>query len=701
MASRYWVGGTATWDGTAGTKWATTSGGAGGASIPTAADDVFFDAASGAVTVTLGSNANVALSINCTGFTGTLTGSSTITVSGNLTLVVGMTFSYTGTFTFNASGTIVSAGKSFTTLSLGGASTTYTFSDACVVTGNCTLGGSGTCTFNGSTLTIGGNMAIASTTGAGTTNITLNGTGSWTGSPALKNNLTINTAGTITISGSVAFDTGTFTRTAGTVVTTGSTLTVAASATLNSNGITWNNIAFSGSAPTYTLSSTLALSGTLTISSSGGTTTINGSGITCSGSLVTGTGTARIIDGTSNITLTGTGSYSGSSGTSATMRIPFTINTAGTITFTSGHSFAHGVGAITVVAGTVVTTGSSMTLSSSITVTGGTNVYWNNLTVNNAVTLTYGADLYVNGLFTVSTGGTLTAGIYQTYFKNALNNVVGSLLFIDTSSITVPHDMTVLDLRFGNAGNGPTINGSTIYVNQNLTVQNTANGSSGTTAIVMQGTGTWSSSGGQIGNSLTFNTAGTITISGSVFYQGVMTRVAGTVNAAGSTMTINGASTFDTAGMSFNNITINTTGTITINSLLSATGTLLFPVTNTTFAGTAGFSVGTMALTGVIAATRTITLVSGRTYTVNTAFNATGSSNTMRYSLVSSTPGVQAIFTLAPAATQNVLYVNATDIDSSAGQTVWSFQQVISNTLNWGNLNVSNIGGAGIFTFAN
>ena len=31
MADRYWVGGTAAWDGTAGTKWALTSGGAGGA----------------------------------------------------------------------------------------------------------------------------------------------------------------------------------------------------------------------------------------------------------------------------------------------------------------------------------------------------------------------------------------------------------------------------------------------------------------------------------------------------------------------------------------------------------------------------------------------------------------------------------------------------------------------------------------------
>jgi len=39
-ADRYWVGGTANWDGTAGTKWATSSGGNGGASVPTTADDV-------------------------------------------------------------------------------------------------------------------------------------------------------------------------------------------------------------------------------------------------------------------------------------------------------------------------------------------------------------------------------------------------------------------------------------------------------------------------------------------------------------------------------------------------------------------------------------------------------------------------------------------------------------------------------------
>ena len=59
MAARYWVGGTGTWDNVVTTNWAATSGGAGGASAPTATDNVIFDANSGTgtVTVTVGSGA--------------------------------------------------------------------------------------------------------------------------------------------------------------------------------------------------------------------------------------------------------------------------------------------------------------------------------------------------------------------------------------------------------------------------------------------------------------------------------------------------------------------------------------------------------------------------------------------------------------------------------------------------------------------
>ena len=47
MANRYWVGGTGSWNATT-TNWSASSGGAGGASVPTLVDDVFFDALSNA-----------------------------------------------------------------------------------------------------------------------------------------------------------------------------------------------------------------------------------------------------------------------------------------------------------------------------------------------------------------------------------------------------------------------------------------------------------------------------------------------------------------------------------------------------------------------------------------------------------------------------------------------------------------------------
>jgi hypothetical protein len=45
MADRYWVGGSGSWSST--TKWSATSGGASGASVPTASDNAIFDANSG------------------------------------------------------------------------------------------------------------------------------------------------------------------------------------------------------------------------------------------------------------------------------------------------------------------------------------------------------------------------------------------------------------------------------------------------------------------------------------------------------------------------------------------------------------------------------------------------------------------------------------------------------------------------------
>lgn len=76
MANRYAVG-TGNWSDTS--TWSTTSGGATGASVPTAADDVFLDANTTALTINSGA-IRVCRSINCTGFTGTLTHNASTTL---------------------------------------------------------------------------------------------------------------------------------------------------------------------------------------------------------------------------------------------------------------------------------------------------------------------------------------------------------------------------------------------------------------------------------------------------------------------------------------------------------------------------------------------------------------------------------------------------------------------------------------------
>lgn len=111
MASRYWVGGTGTWDATT-TNWSATSGGAGGASAPTSADDVYFDSASNATayTVTLSGTVNCK-SVSIVGpASGNVTFANvtaTWNIYGNLTVAAtGITWSLASTpFTFKSTST--------------------------------------------------------------------------------------------------------------------------------------------------------------------------------------------------------------------------------------------------------------------------------------------------------------------------------------------------------------------------------------------------------------------------------------------------------------------------------------------------------------------------------------------------------------------------------------------------------------------
>lgn len=105
MATYYWVGGSGTWNAVSNTRWASSSGGSGGAGVPTSSDDVYFDSNSGAGTVTI--DTGTCRSVDCTGFTGTWASPSiftwgTLAVYGDFKLASGMTNDFWGTITFAA-----------------------------------------------------------------------------------------------------------------------------------------------------------------------------------------------------------------------------------------------------------------------------------------------------------------------------------------------------------------------------------------------------------------------------------------------------------------------------------------------------------------------------------------------------------------------------------------------------------------------
>jgi hypothetical protein len=95
MADRYWVGASGTWNNSNTANWSTTSGGAGGASVPTSSDDVFIDSSSGNGLITITSTS---ICKDCT-ITWSAVKTNTLSLSGNFS--PGGTLTITGNSTTN------------------------------------------------------------------------------------------------------------------------------------------------------------------------------------------------------------------------------------------------------------------------------------------------------------------------------------------------------------------------------------------------------------------------------------------------------------------------------------------------------------------------------------------------------------------------------------------------------------------------
>jgi len=155
MADRYFVG-AGSWNTTDTTVWSDTSGGTTGFSVPTSADDVFFDANSGACEITETAECD---DLNFTGYTGTLSGDDALSIYGSLLLVAGMTYSYTGAITFRATATgktLTFGGKTTASFStFNGVGGEWTIQDTWNNTNNEIVLTSGSLATNGQTVTCG------------------------------------------------------------------------------------------------------------------------------------------------------------------------------------------------------------------------------------------------------------------------------------------------------------------------------------------------------------------------------------------------------------------------------------------------------------------------------------------------------------------------------------------------------------------
>jgi hypothetical protein len=150
MANRYWVGGTAAWDNVVGTKWSATSGGTGGASVPTTADDVFIDTGSG-FTVTIQT-----AQANCASLT---ISAASVTLAGNLPLNIqtgGLTVAATAAWTHNNTINFNGANPTITTNNVTIGSLTININNGCRLGSTFTHTTTGTFLLNAGTMTLNG-----------------------------------------------------------------------------------------------------------------------------------------------------------------------------------------------------------------------------------------------------------------------------------------------------------------------------------------------------------------------------------------------------------------------------------------------------------------------------------------------------------------------------------------------------------------
>lgn len=680
MATLYFRSTGTNW-GTAG-DWSTTASPTyTGGSVPTAADDVIFEAASANCIVNTSNR--VCKSITFAAYTNTITMSFNITVSGAITFGASMLVLGSGSIGSIVTSTITPNGFAWpNTFTLGGTSQTYTLASNMTLNGQLTCSGTTALTINSNTL-ICNNGAFFQTATSGTTTIEIKG-GNFSGT--CNNTLNLNSTGTITLNGSIGRSSGTLTYVAGTINNSGNHSLSYTGGSINvGNNIIWGSITMGSG--TITLVNNLHTSGSLV--------TVNGGiwngayTIYCTG--ITQNNTTNNMYGTATVELTGTGTWQ-----MTTSNVAWGFDTvincgAGTLTINTGRTF-----------------GSTVRVAT-LTYTSGTVNCLGVMTFYNCILATNGMNFNNVGL------GTSGAGVTSVTLTNNLT-VVGDCTLRGNAAFTVNGNTANIGGSLINAMVGTTVGGTTTFnMNGTGNIQTTGTPTSWTSPITINstaGTITWLGTNGYGGN-LTY-TAGTIVSTSSIINRNSGTM---TINASGfnlATLNLTGTCQFlGTNGFTITNLNCTTAAVVSrwtptneyiiTNSILSGQADGISKITYTSSNNAvvaASFATSIMTVTSVTYGTISVgdtvfgegigtgvTVLSQATgttggvgtYNLSTVIGALVGRTIITSPSTASYPKI----TLNNGATQSIYYTNAIDVDSNNGQTIWSFGSTLLRAFNW------------------
>lgn len=251
--------------------------------------------------------------------------------------------------------------------------------------------------------------------------------------------------------------------------------------------------------------------------------------------------------------------------------------------------------------------------------------YTNTFTINSGFTLTVSGDVTLASGMTYAGDGTLAVAATATLTANSITVSGGLSLNNGVFTITLADNWVVTGLFNVVAGSSTvTFNGSQITCNGSVTI---AARLTGTTAILLAGTGTWTGSltyGRYCSNPITIDTPGTITLAttGPFFGNNTVTYTAGTIVSTGSTVSMHTSVTLAGSWPELNSsLTVWAEGTLTVQANLTLNGTVrVLNAISLTLAGAYNYTFGTLQLDG----SNTFKLPDDQTLTIATAVIAIG-----------------------------------------------------------------------------